>query len=457
MAEGGSRKSDVDRMKEEIKRLERDLRIKGNLSVIGASDSESEVIGPLHSRRGTGYIYESTPRVSRNSNDYRFDRSVIDREDDLFARERERRADFINRSNLDSSDSENEPVYGHRESRRYERGTIRERTPYRHRIREDFPSRYSHPVSDLGMNYSYRDRYGTRDPLHEPRLFYGDRYLNEAPQSKRRMEKAPKFDGKCDLSDFIVQFEQVAEWNGWTDSEKTTQILLSLDGPAKQMLSELTADKMGNYSCIKQVLTNRFNPVERETAYRCEFKSRRRQKGESLQDYGNCLRKLALKGYPNTPYSGVEAHVIDQFIQGISNPKLREHVQFKHPETLDKAVAVALEYESFVGPSDVVRKPQDDISETICPVKQLVNKSSDIMTTEKVAQICRNVIRQELAKFDLGSYRAPRSPDRRNIPFNRPGRRIICYYCKEEGHVEPMCPVKREDQNKRDNKNQGNC
>ena len=44
-------------------------------------------------------------------------------------------------------------------------------------------------------------------------------------------------------------------------------------------LSELTMDKIGNYQSIKQALINSFNPVERETAFRCEFKSKRRKKG----------------------------------------------------------------------------------------------------------------------------------------------------------------------------------
>ena len=205
-----------------------------------------------------------------------------------------------------------------------------------------------------------------------------NRSVVQSDFSRRRIEKAPRYDGKSDLSDFLVQFEQVAAWNKWTESDKAAQLLISLDGTAKQMLSELTMDKIGNYHSIKQVLINRFNPVEHETAYRCEFKSKRKQKGESIEDFGYSLRKIALKAYPRVNFSGVETHVIDQFIQGLGNAELKKHVQFHHPQTLDQAISLAVEYGSFVGPSDTIRKPSEESFEMkrVSSVKTDENKST---------------------------------------------------------------------------------
>lgn len=42
---------------------------------------------------------------------------------------------------------------------------------------------------------------------------------------------------------------------------------MSLRGSAQRMLGDLTRDQLTNYESLKSVLTQRFNPTERETAY----------------------------------------------------------------------------------------------------------------------------------------------------------------------------------------------
>ena len=211
-------------------------------------------------------------------------------------------------------------------------------------------------------------------------------------------------------------------------------------------------DKIGNYQCIKQTLINRFNPVERETAYRCEFKSKRRQKGESIEDFGYSLRKIALKAYPNVNFSGVETHVIDQFIQGLGNAELKKHVQFHHPQTLDQAISLAVEYESFVGPSDAIRKHTDEISEMsrVSTLAFADDKKSSTLTRADIVEMVREIIRDEIPKLNVSGSRdsSPKSMQSRPPRDNRMGKReIICYYCHEPGHIEPRCPLKEEEVN----------
>lgn len=104
----------------------------------------------------------------------------------------------------------------------------------------------------------------------------------------------------------------------------------------------------------------RFNPVEREVAFRCEFKSRTREKNESAAEFGYALRRLALKAYPHVTYSALESQVIDHFIHGLGHYEMRKHVQFHHPLSLHQAIAYAMEYEAFDGSLNHVRKPQYD-------------------------------------------------------------------------------------------------
>ena len=306
-------------------------------------------------------------------------------------------------------------------------------------------------VSNVNMRRQSRSPWRSDSALRSD-MGSNDRSLGQYDTSRRRIEKAPKYDGKSDLTDFMVQFEQVAAWNKWTESDKAAQLLISLDGTAKQMLSELTMDKIGNYQSIKQALINRFNPVERETAYRCEFKSKRRQKGESIEDFGYSLRKIALKAYPNVNFSGVETHVIDQFIQGLGNAELKKHVQFHHPQTLDQAISLAVEYESFVGPSDAIRKPSGENSEMsrVSTLALVDDKKSSTLTRADIAEIVREIIRDEIPKLNVRGTRdsSPKAIQSRPPRDNRIGKReIICYYCHEPGHIEPRCPLKEEEVN----------
>jgi hypothetical protein len=74
---------------------------------------------------------------------------------------------------------------------------------------------------------------------------------------------------------------------------------MSLRGPAQKLLSDLNPIQIHNYQYLLTVLSRRFNPAERETAYRSEFRNRRQQKSETASDFGYALRKLCVKAFPS--------------------------------------------------------------------------------------------------------------------------------------------------------------
>ncbi len=127
---------------------------------------------------------------------------------------------------------------------------------------------------------------------------------------------------------------------------------------AQKLLGTLTMHQLNDFSTLKAILTQRFNPQEREIAFRCEFRNRRRNKGETVADYGYQPRKLGHKAYPSTIYSMLEMYIIDQYINGLGNYELQKHVQFGHPQTLDQAIALATEFGALEGSVDRIKKPQ---------------------------------------------------------------------------------------------------
>lgn len=139
-------------------------------------------------------------------------------------------------------------------------------------------------------------------------------------------EKEPeKFDGiSTDRQDYIISFEQVADWNNWNERERAQQLIMCLKGNAQKLLSECTRTDLQNYQRLKHVLGRRFNPVEREVAFRCKFKSKKREKNESAAEFGYALRRLALKAYPHVTYSALESQVIDHFIHGLGHYEMKK-------------------------------------------------------------------------------------------------------------------------------------
>ena len=84
----------------------------------------------------------------------------------------------------------------------------------------------------------------------------------------------------------------------------------------------------------------------------------KKRKEESIGEFGFALSRLASAAFsPMTPESR-EILIIDQFIAGLPSNDMKKHTQFHHPKTLQEAISLATEYESFDG-SLRSRKPED--------------------------------------------------------------------------------------------------
>ena len=156
----------------------------------------------------------------------------------------------------------------------------------------------------------------------------------------------------------------------------------------KKLLSGLTISQLNDYSTLKAILSDRYDPKEKEVTYRCQFRFRRREKGESASDYGYNLSKLAQKAYPNLTLTQLEVHVIDQFINGLGNHELQKHVQFRHPKTLHEAIGLATEYEALEGSIDRVKKPTNEVNAVASIISNKENKNlPPELTLEKIGQL----------------------------------------------------------------------
>jgi hypothetical protein len=294
---------------------------------------------------------------------------------------------------------------------------------------------------------------------------------SERPPVKiyRKQKEPDKFDGKSvDWVDFCTHFETVANWNGWSKTEKASQLTMCLRGTAQRLLGDLASEQLCDYDRLKSVLTQRFAPAERITAYRCEFRVRKRERGESVTDYGYALRRLAMRAFPKITWEAREDIVVDQYINGLGTLEIKRHVQFAHPLNLDGAISAAVEFEAFDGTQQTARKPQSPTKEAdaVCSLQTSKAKTDTVVSGgshemqaafEKNAEIMKQLT-ETIAKLSVPIQRAPpRGPPRdfsyatprgppRDFSYATPRgpprdfSHITCFECREKGHFRRTCP-----------------
>lgn len=101
-----------------------------------------------------------------------------------------------------------------------------------------------------------------------------------------------------------------------------------------------------------------FIPPGQESASRSELRNRRRDKNESVTDYGYALRRLGCLAFPGIPYDAKEIYITDKFIYGLGSQEIKKHVTFHHLKTLDETISLAVEFESFDGSQSTLNKPK---------------------------------------------------------------------------------------------------
>lgn len=288
---------------------------------------------------------------------------------------------------------------------------------YRREYDDDYQPRRDFPCLDTRGRRLGREcrRDIAREP--EPRV---------TRQSAYRKQRDPdKFDGeKVEWPDYFKHFETVSEWNRWSNEEKAMQLGMSLQGEALRVLGDLSSEVKEDYDALVKELTQRFNPAEREAAWRLEFRNRARKPKETIMQFGYELRRLAVKAFPKLPLLSREQWVMDQFSNGLLDDDTRMHVQFGHPKTLTEAISLAVEYETFAQS----KKSKASPSKPVAGVHQV----EAISGTSEMQTLCAAV--SEL-KSDLKTLKETRQEYK-----PRDKKEVECFYCKQKGHYKRECP-----------------
>ena len=179
--------------------------------------------------------------------------------------------------------------------------------------------------------------------------------------------------------------------------------------------------------CIK-AFKQRFEPDSKKELYQAELTTRARRRDEDWATYGDVLRTLADKAYSDLEEKARERLALGQFLSNIDNPQVAFGVRQKCPETLDAAVMMTIELESYLKiattPTPVVAvATAADKSEPLSKALQLLNERLDKLEVMVVSK--SNPSSQEKQDTDRAKDAEKRGP--------------ICWNCGKRGHIARRC------------------
>ena len=162
--------------------------------------------------------------------------------------------------------------------------------------------------------------------------------------------------------------------------------------------------------------------------YQAELTTRASRRDEDWATYGDVLRTLADKAYSDLEEKARERLALGQFLSNIDNPQAAFGSRQKCPETLDAAVMMTIELESYLRITTthtpvVAATTAADESEPLSKALQLLNERLDILEVIVVSK--SNPSSQEKQDTDRAKDAEKRGP--------------ICWNCRKRGHIARRC------------------
>ena len=190
-------------------------------------------------------------------------------------------------------------------------------------------------------------------------------------------------------------------------------------------------------------LEQRFEPASRQHLFASEFQARRKRRNEGWADFGEDLRLLANKAFPDLDDAARERLALTSYLSQLENSQTAVGVKQHRPKTIDEEVRLTLELESYQLPAKnavVAEVAHVEEKGSRDELMAAVQKSQETML-ETMKKLSERLERLELVRGRLGEQN-----------MRQQNRQFTCWNCGKPGHRSQECTLRRNTYDKQQGK-----
>ena len=248
--------------------------------------------------------------------------------------------------------------------------------------------------------------------------------------------KLPTFDGTSKWGPYAKQAGVIFEMNNCTDPKmEGIKIIEGLRGKAMEYFDTLPIEVGKDGELLCKEMFSRFGENEPGLSLRSKLYQVAQKKGESMEEFAEPVRCMAVRAFPLLGRAGVELYSVEFFLKGLGNKRTSLAVFDKAPDSIGKAVDWANNFEanvSWVGEDSKARVVEEMTDEGQVYRLEGGNKGGRCFSCGEVGHMAGFCPRNAWSK------------NRKN-GFNGEGwvgvgrGRGRCFSCGEIGHLSLQC------------------
>lgn len=235
---------------------------------------------------------------------------------------------------------------------------------------------------------------------------------------KRKEKTPPVFNGEDNLSEWILQYEMVSQYNQWSEDEMIDQLPFAVSGIALSFVRNANIMEK-SWEEIKQALEERFISVSSEVHYRSLLKKLSQNKGESVNSFIGRLETIS----SNLKTKLVEDEMKTHFLEGLLPQFRQQLILFSHLSWKDLQ-KIALQLDGLKPKNDSPVRKSEQSTTQLAPPVTLPSASSDVVSSASSNATSLSTLAMDLNKRDI---------------FRTVTGEPICKRCKRVGHMQYDC------------------
>ena len=226
-----------------------------------------------------------------------------------------------------------------------------------------------------------------------------------------------------------------------------------LDETAMNVAQELGDADLYNYDVFVKLLSDRFDPASRVSAFRSQFHGRSRRHHEDADTFADALAELCRVEYPQSPAELRQELIAEQFVRGQSDPELKKYlwvvIRTQKDRKLQTLIEVCTDFSSLSSPSHLHRPAEQTFAvhqqreapyaEDDCASEEMFAVGDRPPWTNRRPPETSGVptLQQMFALAQpVGQDRGFRSQPRTGRDYSK----FRCFSCGQFGHMQSRCP-----------------